>query len=65
MEETESASPPKLPDRLRERLRLRHYNIRTERQYVQWVRRFILFLSALLFLYREVLRQDLPWETTE
>jgi integron integrase len=86
----------KLLDRLREHLRLRHYSIRTERQYVQWARRFILFhgkrhpvemgareveaflthlavagrvaaatqnqaLSALLFLYREVLGQDLPW----
>ncbi|MCC6917253.1 integron integrase [Nitrosomonas sp.] len=88
--------PPKLLDQLRGRLRLKHYSIRTEVQYVQWVRRFILFhdkrhpqemgagevesflthlavsdkvasstqnqaLSALLFLYREVLEVDLPW----
>jgi integrase len=85
-----------LLDQLRERIRLRHYSIRTERAYVDWARRFILFhgkrhpislgaaevetfltslavdrnvsastqnqaLSALLFLYRDVLNVDLPW----
>ncbi len=35
--------PPKLLTQLRERLRFLHYSIRTEQQYVQWVRRFILF----------------------
>ena len=35
--------PPKLLDQLRERIRLRHYSLRTETQYVQWVRRFVLF----------------------
>ncbi len=90
--------PPKLLDQMRASLRLRHYSLRTEQQYLQWVRRFILFhgkrhpqtmgateveaflshlavdgevaastqnqaLSALLFLYREVLQQDLPWMT--
>ncbi|MDR1887842.1 MAG: integron integrase [Zoogloeaceae bacterium] len=93
---TNTTPPPKLLDQVRERLRLMHYSIRTEQQYVQWVRRFILFhhkrhpvemgaaeveaflthlaveeqvaaatqnqaLSALLFLYREVLGVDLPW----
>ena len=87
---------PKLLDQVRDRLRLKHYSIRTETQYVQWIRRFILFhdkrhprdmgvaeleaflthlavegrvaastqnqaLSALLFLYREVLAINLPW----
>ena len=87
---------PKLLDLVREKLRLLHYSIRTEDQYVQWIKRFILFhgkrhpremgggevtafltdlavrgkvaastqnqaLSALLFLYREVLAVDLPW----
>ena len=91
-----SPNPPKLLDQVRDRLRLKHYSIRTEVQYVQWIRRFILFhakrhprelgpkeveaflthlavegnvaaatqnqaLSALLFLYREVLEIDLPW----
>lgn len=94
--QTAPAKPPKLLDQVRERLRLKHYSIRTEQQYVQWVRRFILFhdkrhprdmgaaeveaflthlavegrvaaatqnqaLSALLFLYREVLEINLPW----
>lgn len=91
-----SLNAPKLLDLLRDRLRLKHYSIRTETQYVQWVRRFILFhgkrhpqemgakeveaflthlavegrvaaatqnqaLSALLFLYRELLHINLPW----
>jgi len=34
---------PKLLDQLRESLRLRHYSLRTEDAYVDWVRRFILF----------------------
>ncbi|OYY58693.1 MAG: integrase [Hydrogenophilales bacterium 28-61-11] len=81
---------------MRDRIRVKHYSIRTETQYVQWVRRFILFhdkkhprdmgapeveaflthlavegnvaaatqnqaLSALLFLYKEVLAINLPW----
>ena len=43
---TASAQPaqkPKLLDRLREAIRVRHYSIRTEEAYVQWVRRFIFF----------------------
>jgi integron integrase len=93
---SEVPQPPKLLEQLRGRLRLRHYSLRTEQQYIQWVRRFILFhdkrhprelgaveveaflthlavagrvaaatqnqaLSALLFLYREVLGIQLPW----
>ena len=33
--------PPRLLDALRERIRLLHYSLRTERAYVQWARRFI------------------------
>lgn len=90
------SEPPKLLDRLRAEIRVRHYSRRTEDAYVLWARRFILFhnkrhpssmgaeevnaflsslatesqvsaatqgqaLSALLFLYREVLRDPLPW----
>lgn len=86
----------KLLDQVRQIIRLKHYSIRTERAYVDWIKRFILFhhkqhpsemgapevqafltylaverhvaastqqqaLSALLFLYREVLHQELPW----
>ncbi|MEY3880140.1 MAG: Integron integrase [Pseudomonadota bacterium] len=88
--------PPKLLDQVRERIRVKHYSIRTETQYVHWIKKFILFhhkkhpkemgaaeveaflthlavdglvsastqnqaLSALLFLYKEVLMIDLPW----
>jgi len=84
----------KLLDRVRDAIRLKHYSIRTETAYVDWIRRYILFhdkrhpndmgapeveaflthlavhehvaastqnqaYSALLFLYREVLHQDL------
>jgi integron integrase len=34
---------PRLLDQVREVIRLRHYSIRTEQAYVQWIRRFILF----------------------
>jgi integron integrase len=88
--------PPRLLDRVREANRLRHGSRSTEKSYVGWIRRYILFhgkrhpaemgapevtrflsslaidrkvaastqnqaLSALLFLYRHVLHQDLPW----
>lgn len=83
----------KLLDQVRDAIRTKHYSIRTEKAYVDWIKRFILFhgkrhpkdmgapeieaflthlavnehisastqnqaLAALLFLYREVLRQD-------
>ncbi len=35
--------PPRLLDQIRERIRYKHYSIRTERAYVDWARRFILF----------------------
>ena len=89
-----SDRPPKLLDQLRTAIRVRHYSPRTERAYVSWVARFILFhkkrhpgqmgpreverfvthlatvnrvssstqrqaLSAILFLYRNVLQIDL------
>ena len=38
-----AASPPRLLDRVREAVRVRHYSIRTESAYVDWVRRFIHF----------------------
>ncbi|MDP1572843.1 MAG: integron integrase [Pseudomonadota bacterium] len=91
-----SSRPPKLLEQLRDRIRLKHYSLRTEQAYVQWAKRYIFFhgkrhpaemgisevesfltslavernvtastqnqaLSALLFLYREVLGVDLPW----
>jgi integrase len=37
------ASSPKLLDRVRWRLRVKHYAIRTEQAYVDWIRRYTLF----------------------
>ncbi len=93
---SDSSQSPRLLDRVRERLRLKHYSLRTETAYLGWIRRFIHFhgkrhpsdlgkaeveaflthlavernvaaatqnqaLSALLFLYGEVLGMELPW----
>ena len=35
-------SAPKLLDRVRGKIRLKHYSIRTEQAYVDWIKRFIL-----------------------
>ncbi|MCL0076122.1 integron integrase [Dehalococcoidia bacterium] len=86
--------PKKLLDQAREAIRQKHYSIRTEESYVNWMKRFILFhgkrhpkdmdvpqieaflthlavdlnvaastqnqaFNAILFLFREVLRQPL------
>ncbi|WP_175304622.1 integron integrase [Candidatus Nitrospira nitrificans] len=96
MREPVPPPPPRLLDRVRAAIRTRHYSRRTEKAYVGWIRRYILFhgkrhpaemgasevtrflsslavegqvaastqnqaVSALLFLYREVLGQELPW----
>ncbi len=90
------ARPERLMDAVRWVMRAKHYSLRTERSYLGWIRRFILFsgkrhpaelggaevnaflshlavagqvapstqnqaLSALLFLYRQVLGLELPW----
>ena len=90
------SSPSNLLVRLRNAIRLKHYSIRTEQGYTDWIRRYVhfhgkrhpsalgaadveAFLShlavegrvaaatqnqakaALLFLYREVLKVELPW----
>ena len=87
---------PKLLDQVRTVARVKHFSLSTERAYVGWIRRFILFhhkrhpsemaeaeirqfishlavdarisastqtvaLSALFFLYRDVLKKDLPY----
>jgi len=33
----------KLLDQVREKLRVKHYSIRTEQAYVDWIKRFVLF----------------------
>ena len=35
--------PVLLLDRVRERIRVKHYSIRTEQAYCDWIRRFVLF----------------------
>ena len=35
------ASPPRLLDQVRARIRFKHYSIRTEQAYLDWIRRFI------------------------
>ena len=35
--------PKKLLERVRETIRLKHYSYRIEKNYVQWIRRYILF----------------------
>ncbi len=94
---------PRLLDRVRDVMRLKHYSLRTERTYWEWIERFIRYngtglppaawphpsklgpdevtaflthlardlnvaaatqnqaLSALLFLYKEVLKKDIGW----
>lgn len=38
-----SEKKPKLLDRVRSDLRVKHYSTRTEKAYIDWIRRFILF----------------------
>jgi integron integrase len=93
---TNLTTKPKLLDQVRTAIRRKHYSIRTEDAYVDWIKRYIFFhhkrhpsemaapemeqflnhlaveknvaastqnqaLSALVFLYREVLKQDFEW----
>ena len=91
-----SIQPPRLLDRVRHAIQVRHYSRRTEEAYLGWITRFILFhrkrhpaemgeaevtafltslaterhvsastqnqaLSAILFLYQQVLERELDW----
>src|SRR4051794_9964319 len=38
-----TAAPRRLLDQVRDVIRVRHYSLRTEQTYVQWIRRFVLF----------------------
>ena len=38
---------PKLMDQVRGKIRLKHYSIRTEQAYTDWIRRFILFFGKM------------------
>ena len=39
----DQAKAPKLLDLVRDKIRLKHYSIRTEQTYVDWIKRFVLF----------------------
>src|SRR6266513_3044332 len=93
---TPVAGKPKLLDQVRDVIRRKHYSIRTEQAYIDWIKRFIIYhgkrhpvemaeeevaeflthlardlnvaastqnqaLSALLFLYKEVLKHEIGW----
>src|SRR2546422_1233800 len=93
---TPAAGKPKLLDQVRDVIRRKHYSIRTEQAYIDWIKRFIIYhgkrhpgdmaeeevaeflthlardghvaastqnqaLSALLFLYKEALKQEIGW----
>lgn len=36
-------NPPKLLDKVKHRIRLKGYSIRTEKTYIDWIKRYILF----------------------
>jgi integron integrase len=38
-------NPPKLLDQVRAKIRLKHYSIRTEQAYTDWIKRFILYFG--------------------
>ena len=40
---SQDSNPPRLLEQVRSRLRVKHYSIRTERAYVDWIKRFIRF----------------------
>src|SRR5699024_1081181 len=40
---TSNPEPPRLLDRVRNRMRVRHYSLRTERSYIAWIKRYIVF----------------------
>ena len=44
-DKTSANSPPKLLDQVRGKIRLKHYSIRTEQAYADWIKRFILYFG--------------------
>jgi len=38
-----TTNPPKLLDQVRDKLRVKHYSIRTEQTYLDWIKRYIYF----------------------
>lgn len=54
--QSDQARKPKLLDQLRAAIRVRHYSIRTERSYCDWVKRSCGYRHSTLRQYRHVLR---------
>ena len=44
---TTNPSPPRLLEQVRDRIRVKHYSIRTEQAYVDWIKRYIHFHGKL------------------
>ncbi len=47
---TETTSPPRLLDRVRAAIRVRHFSPLTEKAYVGWIKRFIFFLTSVILM---------------
>jgi len=47
--EAQTQQKPKLLDQVRPAIRARHYSIRTEEAYVQWIKRYILLGSDRIY----------------
>ena len=43
-----NAHPVRLLDQVRNRIRMKHYSIRTEEAYVSWIKRFVIFHDKTL-----------------
>ena len=43
IEKPPNVQPPKLLDQIRNKLCVKHYAIRTEEQYLHWIKRYIVF----------------------
>jgi glucan phosphorylase len=41
--EASTSLRPKLLDQVRDKMRLKHYSIRTEQAYLDWIKRFVVF----------------------
>lgn len=41
--DTTSAQPKKLLDQVRDKIRFKHYSLSTEKNYVAWIKQFILY----------------------
>jgi hypothetical protein len=45
----DTPATPKLLDQVRDRIRVKHYSIRTEQEYVKWIKRFGILSTSSAF----------------